>query len=97
MKAVLNPDIADRFEIVGEHRDHVVSSYGTIRFSKLSEKYAEALIADGCPFIRRKEVKPSEPVQVEPVATLPIEEVPPMRRRRKLPTEPEMGTDEVSG
>jgi hypothetical protein len=65
MKAIINPAIADKFELVGEHRDHVETSYGSIRFSKLTEKFAEELIRQGCPFIRRKPVKVAEPEQVK--------------------------------
>jgi hypothetical protein len=83
--SAINPALADKYEIVGVNHDTVVTSYGTIQFSKLSDKYAEELIRQGCPFIRRKAVKAAEPEPIKEVEQVyvPTNVVVSSPRRRK--------------
>lgn len=65
MRAILSGEIKGKFELVGDHHDHVVTGWGEIRFSKLTEKHADSLIARGYLGIRR--VTPADPQKLNAV------------------------------
>jgi hypothetical protein len=87
MRATLSGELKGKFELVGDHHDHVVTGWGEIRFSKLTDKHANALIARGYMGIRKIEA-PTAETAIVPVEAEAISSEEKLSAKRKKKEEP---------